>query len=407
MIFKRLKIKFIFIYTFFIFIIVTISFITIFLSTYKNIMNTVKAELILQEEWEENIEPDAEGLVGYDELNGDYKIITNGMIILENDNFEIEKIYGNQEFSADEMIVVQEAINDDSKYVFRVDDRVYAYKKYGTVFNVINITNDVKSLMVMFKTLFLIECFIILMSIVIGFIFSKQALKPLKDSFNRQKMFISDVSHELRTPLSVIISCLELIKNEDDESEKWIAYCIAEAIRLKTLTSTMLTLSENKDTVIDKEIGYIDASKELEFILSAYEVRLFEQKYSLQIEVQKRLYVKMMRDEFKQIIHILLDNAIKYNDENKIINVTLKKEGRNIILNIENTSVEVSRSDINKFFDRFYRNDISRNKGVEGFGLGLAIIRNILVKYNLKYHVKYADGKMIFTFKFPINGIIN
>ncbi len=146
-----------------------------------------------------------------------------------------------------------------------------------------------------------------------------------------------------------------------------------------------------------KNLPYINITKTSKILLSAYDIQIYEKNYQLNVDIEKDLKLKILEDDFKQILYLLIDNAIKYNNSDKKIFFSLKKVNKNIVLIISNPSFEKLPNDLNKIFDRFYTGDKTRSKDKNSYGLGLFILLTILKKYNYKYFVKYYDN--LFTFK--------
>ncbi len=324
------------------------------------------------------------------------------MFFLLDDEKNIIDSASQNELTEEEISVIQEAINTDTS-IFKLEDKYYTYAISSTLVKVVDISQSLLLLKNLSITLLCSGFLIIIISIFIGNWFASKALKPVEESFIKQQSFVSDASHELKTPISVISSCLELIKDHDDESEKWIDYCISETNRLKNLTSDLLSLSVDNSNINIKEIPTYHISEQLELISCAYEAKFFEENFNFISEVEENLEIRFLDDDFKQLFHILMDNAIKYNDTRKKIKISLKKEERNVVFKISNTADYISDKDLSNVFDRFYRQDKARNKKIQGFGLGLSLVKNILTKYKVKYNVQYNDSMFTFSIKFSLN----
>lgn len=218
---------------------------------------------------------------------------------------------------------------------------------------------------------------------------------PVGDTFNKQKEFIEDASHELKTPLSVIISSADMLK-VTKENEKWIKNIKYESDRMNYLISNLLDLasSEKKETFLfeNKNLSEI-----VELSLLTFEGRAYEENVKLKYDVQSNIYMSLDENSIKQLVEILLDNAIKHSLKSETVNVILKMVGNDITLLVSNKGDIISKEEEEKIFDRFYKIDKSRNRKKGTYGLGLAIAKNIVINHNGVISASSKDD--ITTFK--------
>lgn len=404
--FRQLRIKFVLIYSFSILFLVAIAFSMIYLNTYKHTVDTINEQLLFRGDIPDLKETNNKTCNRDNCVQDDIRSypIYNNDIFLELDSaLNILSIYSYLEPTQEEIDLIQEELKNPGTHLIEIGSQTYTYAHSSNYVKLVDITPSINMLNDLKLSLLSIGTVLVIISILFSYIFSTKILKPVAANYNKQVSFVSDASHEIKTPISVISSCLELIKDGDDESEKWIDYCINETRRLKSLTTNLLTLSTGDKSITTKNLASINISQKLDLLLCAYEVRLFEDDFKLDIAIEDNLYTKILEDDFTQMVHILLDNAIKYNDEHKYIQSSLKTEGKFIKLSIINTANPVSDTDIKQMFDRFYRQDIARNKKIQGFGLGLSLVLQIINNYNLKHHVAYIEDRLVFEIKFPIS----
>lgn len=211
---------------------------------------------------------------------------------------------------------------------------------------------------------------------IIAVILSFNVFKPIKDSFLKQKQFISNASHELKTPLTIISANAEIIKNTSDS--QWIDNITSQTERMNLLVNDLLTLAK-----IDEQKAPISV---LEFNLSEviindtlpFDAVAYEKGKNLILDVQDNILYKGDLQSVKNIVNILIDNAIKHAEKGGEIIVTLKKENNKISLTVFNTGSNVPDSQANKIFERFFRADQSRSReSGGGSGLGLSIAKGI------------------------------
>lgn len=229
---------------------------------------------------------------------------------------------------------------------------------------------------------------------------SKMIVKPVEETFEKQKQFISDASHELKTPLAVIEANADVLENEIG-TNKWIGYIQNETDSMDQLINELLLLAkiENIDNL--KEYKPINISKEIEIILSMFESMAYEKQVSIKSNICENIIMNANKEDIEHIVSTLTDNAIKHTDAQKEIQVDLKKEKNEIILEVKNMGNPIPEEEREKIFERFYRIDPSRNRKEKRYGLGLAISKSIVEKYKGKIEVFYQDNFTIFKVTIP------
>lgn len=251
---------------------------------------------------------------------------------------------------------------------------------------------------VLVATIMLFTAFLI---IVIGFciFITKWITKPVEDSFNSQKKFIEDTSHELKTPLAVIMASTDLI-DKTKKNEKWIDNIKDETDNMNKLINNMLELSRTEiDTINEvKEIHNLSNIIKKESL--KFESLMYEKSILLELNVEDN--IEFLCDEYliKEMVGILLDNAIKHAYKNSSIIVNLSKNKNHITFSVSNSGDVIPKEHINKIFDRFYRVDKARNRSESRYGLGLAILKNIVIIHNGKIDVISKDNKTSFIITF-------
>lgn len=255
------------------------------------------------------------------------------------------------------------------------------------------------------RTMFLFSGIISIVSIIVIYIIAKKVskiiVKPVEETFEKQKQFISDVSHELKTPLAVIEANSDVLENEVG-TNKWINYIQNEAESMNKLINELLLLAkiENIDNV--KEYKQLNLSKEVEIILSMFESMAYEKQVSIKNEIAENIIMNANKEDIEHIVSTLTDNAIKHTEAKKEVVVGLKKERNEIILEVKNMGAPIPKEEREKIFERFYRIDKSRNRKEKRYGLGLAISKSTVQKYNGNIEVYYKEPFTVFKVTIPV-----
>ena len=257
----------------------------------------------------------------------------------------------------------------------------YKYKKAdysdGTIIVFLDSTRDLDTL----KIFLIVSVFIIIIAMLAVFItvcfFSKIAVKPMEESYRKQKRFITDASHEIKTPLAIIDANTDLIEIEYGESE-WTKSNKNQVQRLTNLTNSLVSLSRMDEESNNTIMTDFSLSKVIAEESESYAALANTRKKTLNINIEKNISYYGNEQYIRQMIGIFLDNAIKYSNEKGTITLNLKKQGKKKSLSIKNTLdyIEVGNHDI--LFERFYRADNSRNSESGGYGIGLSLAKSII-----------------------------
>ena len=246
-----------------------------------------------------------------------------------------------------------------------------------------------------FRMSLLIFILLEILNIYISNRLTKWLTKPVINSFDKQKQFIVDASHELKTPLSVIIASAEALE-ENPKEKKWLNNIKTEAERMNKLVIDLLDLAKSENINDKQNYSINNLSKIIEKTSLTFESLVYENKLELETNIEDDIMYKCNSDKIKQLLGILLDNAIKHSTDNSKIFVNLYKNKNNITLEVKNKGKEIPKEDQEKIFDRFYRADESRNRNENRYGLGLAIAKNIVTNHNGKISVNCKDGYTTF-----------
>lgn len=217
-------------------------------------------------------------------------------------------------------------------------------------------------------------------------------IKRLQENSEKQKQFISDASHELKTPITVIKSYANLVRRRGIQNEEMTIEAIeaihSEATRMQRMTESLLDLAASeKETVLD-----IKSSDLVSLCHST--LQQFKDVYRREITLhygQEPIMVKMDELKIKQVIIIVLDNAIKYSSDK--IEIFLEKNEDYAIIRVRDYGIGIPKEEEEHIFERFYRVDKARSRETGGTGLGLAIAKNIMKQHKGEIKIRSKEGK--------------
>lgn len=278
------------------------------------------------------------------------------------------------------------------------DSFSYSFKGNNTIVIIDNRYSRKVLLDVLQKSVFLFA----IVEILWCFISYKIAIiitRPVKESFEKQKQFIADASHELKTPISVILASSEALENDRDK-KKWTSIIKSESDRMNKLVCNLLELARTENDNVKFDLIKTNISKIVEKSCLSFEALMFENNISLEYDIDENIELDINTDQIKQLLSILLDNAIKHSTSNGKIIVNLKNDKKDIVLEVKNQGDKIKKGDEEKIFERFYRADESHNRDENRYGLGLAIAKNICNIHNAKISAfsddEYTTFKVIF-----------
>ena len=243
-------------------------------------------------------------------------------------------------------------------------------------------------------------------------------LSDLADIFNemldrmrlyieQQERFVEDVSHELRTPVAIIEGHMNLLqrwgKDDPEILDESLAASMQEISRMKTLVQEMLDLSRAEQVDVHYANETTNAKEVFYQVFNNFKILYPDFVFTLDDDLYHELKLKIYRNHFEQIIIIVLDNAVKYSTDRKEVHLSISLDRQSFEIAIQDFGEGISKEDLDKIFNRFYRVDKARARTKGGNGLGLSIAKQLLESYKGKISAESVIGQgTIFRIYIPI-----
>lgn len=363
---------------------------------YNNAINTTisMTNRFIEEEPKRNNKIEDYKIMQDVNIDGIYRVIIQNSVVIHNSENAVNKVI-------DEYAIKISKRNNKKGII---DNYIYNVKKIDKNTSIVLMIEDENTISHIRTTTIFSGIILVIFLIVIYTIakkLSKTIVKPVEETFEKQKQFISDASHELKTPLAVIEANADVLQDKLGEN-KWINYIQNEIESMNKLISELLLLAkiENIDNI--KEYTSLNLSKIVEIMLSMFESVAYENEVIIESNIEENIIFNANKEDIEHLVSTLTDNAIKHTKpQNKVV-VNLKKEKNEIIFEVKNMGEAIPEEEREKIFERFYRIDKSRNRKEKRYGLGLAIAKSIIEKYNGEIKVDYKNNFTIFKVIIPI-----
>ena len=245
-----------------------------------------------------------------------------------------------------------------------------------------NVDGEAVTLTNMKNTLIFGTITLVVVSMVVSYVLSKKAIKPMMVAYKKQTEFVQNASHELRTPLAIIQDKQELLLTEPnakiiDKSED-INLTLKETRRLTKLISELMELARNDENNKSLEKQDTDLNKLIKEIATPYIDIAKMQEKEIKLDLNYNKNIKLNQSKINQLLVILLDNAVKYTNSGDTITIKTYDKDSKCNIEVQDTGIGISDESINHIFERFYRDDKARSRQTGGNGLGLSIAKTIV-----------------------------
>lgn len=391
--FKQLRNKFLMLNLVIISVMMLVSFTVIYLITYNDVTREINAELHKVSEFNQKSNDRPRDKEPRQDFNGDsvppersvaFTIITDSNGVISD---TISMLSADKEYYESAKLEALSQKSDIGKLKLEGNYWAFIIKPFNGGYRMVfvDITSRQAILINLIYTFLLVALLMIIAIFFISRFFANRSIKPIKDAFERQKQFVEDASHELKTPLAVINTNVDvLLSNQEDtikNQAKWLSYIKSEVERMTKLTKDLLYLTQVDYSDTNLVSTSFNMSDTVENMILTMEAVVFENNISLDYEIEPNLKLYGNLEQIKQVIMILLDNALKYTNPKGRVELKLKRLGNNMLLSVTNTGKGIPEENLEKIFDRFYRVDKSRSRNSGGYGLGLSIAKAIVEQH--------------------------
>ena len=233
---------------------------------------------------------------------------------------------------------------------------------------------------------------------------SGRIVRPIAESYEKQKRFITDAGHELKTPITIIRADADVLEAELDEENEWITDIRRQTQRLAELTEDLVYLSRMEEENPSLQVQEFSLSELVEETAQSFQALTRSKGKEFRSSVTPNLNVSGDEKALAKLVSILLDNAIKYSPEGGSVELMLDQTGKNARLVVKNSTPTMEKGNADRLFERFTREDRSRNSESGGFGLGLAIAKAVTEAHKGKIHAVSEDGaSLTVTAELPLS----
>ena len=227
------------------------------------------------------------------------------------------------------------------------------------------------------------------------FFVSGRILRPVAESYEKQRRFISDAGHEIKTPLTIIQADADVMEMDIGDNE-WLQDIRLQAKRLSGLTNDLIYLSRMEETGIGPTMVPFSISELVEEATHSFQALAQTHQKALHCDIQPGIMIEGDEKAIGQLMTILLDNAMKYSPIGSTVSVSSHRQSKYIRVSVTNsTEAPVEKEQLNRIFDRFYRMESSRSTQTGGYGIGLALAQAIVSAHGGKINATSPDPNTV------------
>ena len=228
----------------------------------------------------------------------------------------------------------------------------------------------------------------------------------LSKTENLRRELLANVSHDLKTPLTMIKAYAEMVRDvtykDDTKRTKDLNIIIEETDRLNVLVNDILELSKIQPGTQKLTIEQFDLEKFVKNIIKRYDIMSENKKYKFKVSINKNIIVSADRKRIEQVMYNLINNAINYTGDDKKIIISALELENTVRIEVKDTGKGIDKEELENIWDKYYKIDKTHSREQVGSGVGLSIVKNILINHNCNYGVESIKGNgTIFYFELP------
>lgn len=437
--FRKLRNKFLFLNMIVTSLVMMTAFGIVYLTTYSNTkadierrLNNVSGSFVIYDS-EKPVVPGSESskvVNGRDKINTSHKVTsdyTPSFVITVDKTGNVLEINSLIDIPEDEYIeAAYTAWNQKNSSTINIAERTWIYKispvevtrttngqitqtEFPDIYQILflDITDMLKNLNDLLFTFLFVGIGMLIVIFLISIFYANRSIRPISESWAKQKQFIADASHELKTPLTTIMTNCDVLEANENETIKsqreWLGYIKVGADRMNKLVNSLLTLARVEGLNLQTSKQSFDMAALVCDVMQSMEAATITKKLNIDRKIEFVGDIYGYEDSVRQVFTILYENAVKYVNEGGNINVSVRRTKKGVSCTVKNTGKGIPAKDLPYVFDRFYRSDTARSNEENSYGLGLAIAKSIVEQIGGKITVKSVENEWTeFTFMFEV-----
>ena len=258
----------------------------------------------------------------------------------------------------------------------------------------VDMSGEIATMTGMLKTCLVVGVMSLAAFFLVSLLLARWAVRPVEKAWDQQRQFVADASHELKTPLTVIMTNAELLQQPlygAAERQRFADNILVMSRQMRELVERLLDLARVDNGTAKMEFSRLDFSALVEDVLLPFEPMYFEHQLQLESKIEAGITLQGSENHLRQVLDILLDNGVKYTPAGETVWVRLVRSGGSCLLSVVGPGDPLSREDLRRIFERFYRIDKARHRD-GSYGLGLAIAKSIITQHRGKIWAESEDG---------------
>ena len=232
-----------------------------------------------------------------------------------------------------------------------------------------------------------------------------EAHKELSKTDELRRDLMANVSHDLKTPLTMIKAYAEMIRDisykDKKKLDEHVAIIVDETDRLTILVNDILEMSKMQSSTNTLNIQEFDLAQEIKAIVKKYQIIKETEKYTINVDMPDKIMIKADKNKINQVIYNLVNNAINYTGDDKVVTIRVTKNKKDYLVEIIDTGKGIKKSEIPYIWDKYYKKEKKHQRAVVSTGIGLSIVKEILELHKYEYGVKSKENEGS-TFYFKI-----